>query len=105
MAGRDTCHLFYKAEGLSYEVRLSLLVFIFTLFGCSNTSSHTISEISNEEQVAILATEAILQLPDVPHERTRNRELTKIIELLIYKKDVDTAKAYIDQITNWQLRY
>jgi hypothetical protein len=79
------------------------LVFIFTLFGCSNTSSHTISEISNEEQVAILATaEAILQLPDVPHERTRNRELTKIIELLIHKKDVDTAKAYIDQITNWR---
>jgi tetratricopeptide (TPR) repeat protein len=57
---------------------------------------------STQSEVVSKTSDAILLLPDMPHERTRNRELGGLVELLIQSNDLKRAEQYIGKITNWR---
>ncbi len=57
-----------------------------------------------QKQTDIITTtaEALLLLPDKPHERNRNRELAAVIDFLIDSGDLEKADFFRNKITNWR---
>lgn len=81
------------------------VVFLIGLFvfGCSQRMDDQREQLSASDiQIIDSAAQTVLALPDMPHERTRNRELAVIIDCLIEKGELSLAEEYIGRITNWR---
>lgn len=84
--------------------RLSIpfLILIGTIT-CATLSSRASSTLSSAQSEAISKTaDALLMLPDSPHERNRNRELATVVEFLIEAQDLEKAESLRQKITNWR---
>ena len=77
-----------------------LILFSILLISCSKYSTSLLEKTQNE--IIIHAIKAISLLPDIPHERTRNRELSSLISLLIQNEELDKINLYLDRITDWR---
>ena len=84
----------------------SSYLFCLILLGitaCSQLTVRSKSSLSSAQGELISTTaEALLLLPDTPHERTKNRELSLLVELLIKSNDLERAEQYRKKITNWR---
>ena len=73
------------------------------VFGCAEQIDDRGEQLSvSDIQIIDRAVQTVLALPDLPHERTRNRELAVIIDCLIEKGEFSLAGNYIERITNWR---
>ena len=77
-----------------------LLLFSTIITSCSKYSTSLLEKTQNE--IIIHAIKATSLLPDIPHERTRNRELSSLISLLIQNEELDKINLYLDRITDWR---
>ena len=77
-----------------------LVLFSTIITSCSKYSTSLLE--SNKKEIIIGAIEAASLLPDIPHERTRNRELSSLISLLIENKELDNINLYLEGITDWR---
>lgn len=70
---------------------------------CTDRPAGSGSSLSPDQRKLITkAADALLLLPDMPHERNRNRELGTLVELLIASNDLQRAEHYRKQLTNWR---
>lgn len=73
------------------------------IFGCAEQMDDRGEQLSvSEIKILDRLAQTVLTLPDMPHERTRNRELAVVIESLIERGELSLATEYIGRITNWR---
>ena len=77
-----------------------LLLFSTIITSCSKYSTSLLEK--TQKEIIIHAIKATSLLPDIPHERTRNRELSSLISLLIQNEELDKINLYLDRITDWR---
>ena len=83
-------------------VLFSLLLSILFV-GCSNQAVKE-SCLIDETALELIdnVSQAVILLPDMPHERTRNRELSHLITLLIDANAFEMAERWIKELSNWR---
>jgi hypothetical protein len=81
----------------------SLCMIVFGTAAIPHITAMASSGLSSEQAEVVAKTaEAVLQLPDKPHERNRNRELGHLVELMVSMNELDRAEEYQKRITNWR---
>lgn len=82
---------------------LPIFLFVALLVSCSKEPNHAAGLLDGEQRFLIVNTfDAINKMPTVPHERTRNRELAKMVDTLIESKEYELAEQFIEKIENWR---
>ncbi|OUX37816.1 MAG: hypothetical protein CBE26_02515 [Kiritimatiellaceae bacterium TMED266] len=82
---------------------LPIFLFIALLVSCSKEPNNEVG-LLGENQRSLVATtfDAIIKMPTLPHERTRNRELAKMVDTLIASKEFALAEGQIQYLSNWR---
>ncbi len=81
---------------------LTCLILLGVLSFANLTVSAENTLLAKQAEAISKTAEALLLLPDHPHERNRNRELATVVEFLIDSHDLERAQSFRAKITNWR---